>query len=232
MSSLLASGSRRMRRAWLKAVSCCACDQGNNAKTPTTPSGRRQRIVMVPTRRRANHRLCRRAGRSGTASMNDELANSLGRFAGLNAELANSIGCSAGSDSQVKTWVCGKAGRLGLMVHCEKQPVTRAPRDLGDSASNVVGIVTDAEVSRRADTSAACGSLEWLASGRSRRIPTQTLSRYREGDRVSSGSLSPSARAASERLEKPRGPCADRSMRSPSGRVRAARPSSRPSRRR
>ena len=51
--------------------------------------------------RNMNLRLRRCAGRSGAASMNGYLANSLDRFAALNAEPANSMGrSSAGSDSK------------------------------------------------------------------------------------------------------------------------------------
>ena len=64
--------------------------------------------------------------------MNDELANSLDRLAWLNAELANSMGrSSAASDSQVKAWVCLKAGRLELMAQIVSN--TRLPAHPGIS---------------------------------------------------------------------------------------------------
>jgi hypothetical protein len=71
---------------------------------------------MAQTRsRRTTLRFRRRVGRSGAASMKDELANSLGCLPGMNAELANSMGpSSTGSDSQAKTRGCLKAGRLEL----------------------------------------------------------------------------------------------------------------------
>jgi len=90
-------------------------------------------IATVQTRRsRASLRFRCRAGRSGAAFMNDELANSLDRLAWLNAELANSMGrSSAASDSQVKAWVCLKAGRLELMAQIVSN--TRLPAHPGIS---------------------------------------------------------------------------------------------------
>jgi hypothetical protein len=83
---------------------------------------------MVQTRSRCTTlRFRRRVGRSGAASMKYELANSLDCLPGMNAELANSTGrSSAGSDSQVKTWVCLKAGRLELTAQIVSNARLRA----------------------------------------------------------------------------------------------------------
>jgi hypothetical protein len=107
----------------ITATACRTWNQANKASA-TTPD-RRQSIAMVASQKRGTSlRFLRRAGRSGAASMNDELANSLDRLAGPNAELANSTGrSSADSESQVKTWVCLKAGRVELTA----QIVSNAP---------------------------------------------------------------------------------------------------------
>jgi len=105
-----------------------------------------------PDPRSTNLRLCRRAGRSGAASMNGYWANSLDR----------SPGCTGNSKTRwaVRRQVPTPSEDLGLLeggtsrthgTDCGKEPVTRAPRDLGMRRPNAVGIVTGADVSRRAE---------------------------------------------------------------------------------
>jgi len=85
-----------------------------------------------PDPRSTNLRLCRRAGRSAAASMNGYWANSLDR----------SPGCTGNSKTRwaVRRQVPTPSEDLGLLeggtsrthgTDCGKQPVTRAPRDLG-----------------------------------------------------------------------------------------------------
>ena len=82
--------------------------------------------------------------------MNDELANSLDRLAWLNAELANSMGrSSAASDSQVKAWVCLKAGRLELTAQIVRN--TRLPAHPAIEGRGAVRVITGADISRRAE---------------------------------------------------------------------------------